>query len=174
MNRTDKQTGLGTSRVEATLACSACAMRARRADARFCATCGHSLSESYYAPADALLASYYQQRTPPARLRERALRRHPRAASGQATEQRTSTESVERNLSSVVAFIFVFFALVPYVGIAFCPVVVIAGGFGAVRAWRDGGAPGVARVGSDGALAVCCIICGFLAAGAQVLLWWAF
>ncbi|HEX9918030.1 MAG TPA: hypothetical protein VGA87_02620, partial [Pyrinomonadaceae bacterium] len=69
----------------------------------------------------------------------------------------------EGNTSAAVALVLVFSALVPFIGILFCPLAVFAGGFGLFEACftpRSGGAR----------LAASCIGFGFLIAGAQVLL----
>jgi hypothetical protein len=58
----------------------------------------------------------------------------------------------------------VFSALVPYIGILFCPLAVMAGGCGLFEARvmpRTGGSR----------LAAYCIVFAFVIAGAQVLLW---
>ncbi|HYX43252.1 MAG TPA: hypothetical protein VE821_16215, partial [Pyrinomonadaceae bacterium] len=48
------------------LVCPACSTQARRANARFCATCGRALREHDYLPSDTLRSSYHQQhRHPP-------------------------------------------------------------------------------------------------------------
>ncbi len=70
----------------------------------------------------------------------------------------------EGNTAAAIALIMVFSALVPFIGILFCPFAVLVGGFGLLEARFIPGTGG-AR------LAVCCIVFGFLIAGAQVLLW---
>jgi hypothetical protein len=70
----------------------------------------------------------------------------------------------EGNVAAGVALVLIFSALVPFIGILFCPLAIMAGGFGLFEARvvpRTGGAR----------LAASCIVFGFIIAGAQVLLW---
>ncbi|HZH33055.1 MAG TPA: hypothetical protein VEY11_19975 [Pyrinomonadaceae bacterium] len=174
MNRTKEETHAEEpgGRAPAALNCPACGAAARRADARFCATCGRGLRERAYAPADSLFASYHQQRHRPAILFEpanttaAAIATAPTAAAP-AVSTRGATErrvfDSEGNTSAAVALVLTCSALVPFVGILFCPFAVFAGGFALFEAWatpRAGGAR----------LAACCVGFGFLIAGAQVLL----
>ena len=65
------------------------------------------------------------------------------------------------------AFAFVTYALVPYLGILFCPGALLFGGVGLLRAWR---APrGVHASARASALS---IALGLLVLCAQLLLWW--
>ena len=64
------------------------------------------------------------------------------------------------------AFAFVTYALVPYLGILFCPGALLFGGVGLVRAWR---APGGSADVRASALS---IALGLLVLGVQILLWW--
>ena len=70
----------------------------------------------------------------------------------------------EGNAAAAIALVLVFSALVPYIGILFCPFAIIAGGFGLFEAWA-------VRHAGGARLAACCIVFGFVIAGAQVLLW---
>jgi len=152
------------SRFVGALRCPACGASARRALARFCATCGRNLKDSFYAPADALLASYHQQHRRPAMLFERG-----------ATAEKTRVWRafpahmfrVEQNTSAAIALIFVFSSLVPYIGICFCPFAVLAGGYGLLEA-KFFPQTGGARVAAG------CILYGLIIAGAQILLWFYF
>lgn len=63
------------------------------------------------------------------------------------------------------AMAFVTYALVPYLGILFCPGALLFGGVGLVRAWR---AP---QAGHTRA-AVVSVALGLLILCAQLLLWW--
>ncbi|HZG53279.1 MAG TPA: hypothetical protein VEZ40_14205 [Pyrinomonadaceae bacterium] len=160
MNRTSQETHGDTAggAPAVFLRCPACGEAARRNEAHFCATCGRSLRERAYAPADSLLASYHQQRSRPPMLAERE--------TGGVSLPRTVRQRVfnnESNTSAAVALVLVFSALVPFIGILFCPLAVLAGGLGLFEAWL------VPRVGGA-RLAACCIGFGFLIAGAQVLL----
>ena len=69
------------------------------------------------------------------------------------------------NGAAATAMAFVTYALVPYLGILFCPGALVFGGVGLVRAWR---APhsGHARP------AALSIALGLLVLCAQLLLWW--
>ena len=70
----------------------------------------------------------------------------------------------EGNAAAGIALVLVFSALVPFIGILFCPLAIMAGGFGLFEA-RVMPRPGGTR------LAATCIVFGFVIAGAQVLLW---
>jgi len=65
-----------------------------------------------------------------------------------------------------MAFAFVTYALVPYLGILFCPGALLFGGVGLVRAWRAPQAGHAARASALG------IALGLLVLCAQLLLWW--
>jgi ribosomal protein L37E len=87
--------------------CPACGARALRAAARYCATCGRGLRERDYRPADRLRASYRWPSItqPPAR---RALPVRP-AASWR-----------HRNEQTARGYVFLAYALLPFVGVVFC------------------------------------------------------
>ncbi|HEV2799742.1 MAG TPA: hypothetical protein VGW12_04550 [Pyrinomonadaceae bacterium] len=140
------------------LNCPACGAAARRTDAHYCATCGRALRERAYAPADSLLASYHQQRNRPAMLFETTA-----ASVSVQSAARVSVFDNGGNVSAAIAFVLICSALVPFVGILFCPLAIFAGGVGLFEAWL------VPRVGGA-RLAACCIGSGFLIAGFQVLL----
>jgi ribosomal protein L37E len=163
MNRTNEEThGELSGRRPDALNCPACGARARRTEAHFCATCGRGLHERAYAPADALFASYHQQRSRPPVLFAPAAA----AAGGVPAPSRAAGLRVfdnEGNTSASIALVLVWSALVPFIGILFCPLAVFAGGLGLFEAWL------VPRVGGV-RLAACCVGSGFLIAGAQVLL----
>jgi ribosomal protein L37E len=159
MSRTSEETDaeLG-GRYAAALNCPACGAAARRTSAHFCATCGRGLRERAYAPADSLFASYHQQRHRPAVLFEAATAGVPARS---ATRRRVFDN--EGNTSANIALILICSALVPFIGILFCPLAVFAGGLGLFEAWL------VPRVGGA-RLAASCIGFGLLVGGAQVLL----
>jgi hypothetical protein len=156
---------------EAARVCDACGTHARRAAARFCATCGHVLGGGYF-PTDTLRASYRFERAPVSHGLE-ASRGSGRARvrSGPYTRRRTAhagRELMARRSESgaaATAMAFVTYALVPYLGILFCPGALLFGGVGLVRAWR---APqsGHARA------AVVSLALALLVLCAQILLWW--
>ena len=63
------------------------------------------------------------------------------------------------------AFAFVTYALVPYLGILFCPGALVFGGLGLVRAWRRP-RPGHARASALSLALALLVLC------AQLFLWW--
>ncbi|MBV9927795.1 MAG: hypothetical protein JOZ96_22435 [Acidobacteria bacterium] len=161
----------GETSGEGARVCEACGGRARRESARFCATCGHAFGGGYF-PTDSLRASYRFESAPvsysleaargPQRARVRSgayTRRHaPRA--GREFMPR-STEST----AAATAMAFVTYALVPYLGILFCPGALLFGGVGLLRAMRAP-RPGHARA------AALSLALGLLVLCAQILLWW--
>ncbi len=151
------------SDARARLICPACGACARRTGARFCATCGRGLSERAYLPADTLRASYHQQHRHPALVpphvphRSCILRQRLPTALGWYPKPHTATQR---------AFAFLNYALVPYLGILFCPGVIIFGGIGL---WRAQHAPprrsSIRAAGRS-------IMFGLVIFGAQIFLWW--
>jgi hypothetical protein len=67
--------------------------------------------------------------------------------------------------AAATAMAFVIYALVPYLGILFCPGALVFGGVGLVRAWRS------PHSGHARAAAVSLAL-GLLVLCAQLLLWW--
>jgi hypothetical protein len=154
---------------EPTRACEACGSRARRASARFCATCGHTLGGGYF-PTDSLRASYRFEQAPVSHCLESSLgavrarvRQGPYARRVRAGRGMMSVRG--ENGAAATAMAFVTYALVPYLGILFCPGALFFGGLGLVRAWR---AP---RAGHARAAALSLGL-GLLLLCAQLLLWW--
>ena len=156
---------------EATRACDACGARARRASARFCATCGHTLGGGYF-PTDSLRASYRFERAPVSQCIEAsrgAERARPRPVAytrrRPARAGRVSMPGRTENGAAATAMAFVTYALVPYLGILFCPGALLFAGVGLVRAWR---APqdGHARHAALSLALALLVLC------AQLLLWW--
>lgn len=154
-----------------TRVCDACGGRARRASARFCATCGRELGGGYF-PTDSLRASYRFEGVPvshsleasrgPTRARVRwgaYTRRHPARAGREFMPRRTESGA------AATAMAFVTYALVPYLGILFCPGALLFGSVGLVRAWRSP-RPGHARAAAMSLLLGIVVLC------AQILLWW--
>ena len=139
-------------------ACPGCGARARRADARFCSACGRRLDETYL-PADALRASYtVQQRARPAS--RGVARKKPGKSSMMSIHPSRNT-----NGASTTALAFVTYALVPYLGILFCPGAVLMGGVGIYNSYRvpeRGGRRASAYGVAFGLLIFC----------AQLFLWW--
>ena len=164
MNRMNEERHRESSGLEpTTLDCPACGTAARRNDARYCATCGRGLRERAYAPADSLFASYHQQRNRPAMLFGPVAPATTTAGVSIRSATRRRIFDHEGNTSAAIALVLICSALVPFIGILFCPLAVFAGGLGLFEAWL------VPRVGGA-RLATCCICFGLLIAGAQVLL----
>lgn len=153
--------------------CPACGARARRPDARFCATCGRRLDEDSYFPTDALLASYHQQQRRPAPHKPIAAKMME--ARGAVHEQRRTRMRAgsrpimlfqkNNNSAATTAMAFVVYALVPYLGILFCPGALVMGGIGLLRARR---APHL----GGGAASVASILLALVLVCAHLLLWW--
>jgi hypothetical protein len=161
------ETGAHPARV-----CPACGAGARRADARFCATCGRRLADESYFPTDALLASYHQQRRRPSMSEGGAGTVDGRArVVFRKTEARTKSAGAEmlfeKNLNgpAKTAAAFVVYALVPYLGILFCPGALLMGGVGLLRARR---APHL----GGGRTAATSILLGVLLFVGHLVLWW--
>ena len=149
----DKQTPLR--------ACPACGATARRVDARFCSACGRRLDETYL-PADALRASYNQPH-------RRTVSRSSSIVRASEKHMKSSIQSslypANRNGASTTALAFVTYALVPYLGILFCPGAVLMGGLGLFNSYRTPERGG--RRASMFGLAL-----GLLIFCAQLILWW--
>jgi hypothetical protein len=149
-------------------ACSACGARARRSGARYCSTCGGALDEEYF-PVDSLRASYRFER-PRETWRTSVV---PRDARRRRVNRRAASKSLKvevmprriYNGASSSSLAFVAYALVPYLGILFCPGALVFGGVGLLRAWRSPHSGGR----RDAALGV---ILGLLILCAQLALWW--
>ncbi|HEX8492903.1 MAG TPA: hypothetical protein VF658_08695 [Pyrinomonadaceae bacterium] len=146
--------------------CPACGASARRAAARFCATCGRTLDESYL-PADALRASYYLQQQ---RLGRQGQQSVGRPVGTAMREQRrviappvSSAPGV--NGASTTALAFVTYSLVPYLGILFCPGAIVMGGLGLLNWHRS-----PRRGGRSASYAS--VILGLFILCIQILLWW--
>ncbi|HEX8292863.1 MAG TPA: hypothetical protein VF570_13985 [Pyrinomonadaceae bacterium] len=150
-------------------ACAACGARARRASARFCSTCGQTLGGGYF-PTDSLRASYRFERAPAPRGPEesRGPARPRRATYARRGPARAGREMMPRgteNGAAATAMAFVTYALVPYLGILFCPGALVFGGVGLVRAWRAPQA-GHARAAALSLALALLVLC------AQLFLWW--
>jgi hypothetical protein len=155
-----EQSFLYASELEQERECPACGTSARRAAARFCATCGRTLDESYL-PADALRSSYYLQQQ---RLGKQTRQRTPMLATHQAPVT-PSAYAHNSNGASTTALAFVTYSLVPYLGILFCPGAIVMGGLGLLN-WHRTPQRGGRRASYAG------IIFGLLLLCAQILLWW--
>jgi hypothetical protein len=140
-------------------ACPACGVAARRVEARFCSACGRSLDESYL-PADALRASYSLHQ-------RRAVSRSIVRKSGKPVKSSMSSilPAQNNNGASTTALAFVTYALVPYLGILFCPGALLMGGIGLYN-YRRAPERGGRRASYFG------LIFGLLIFCAQLFLWW--
>ena len=143
----------------ATRACHACGAGARRAEARYCSTCGHALGEDYF-PTASLRASYRFERVSATRGPRRARRGRSRTTVRRETMPRENGSG-----ASATALAFVTYALVPYIGILFCPGALLLGGFGLLRSRRAPHAAARREYALSFAL-------GLLILCAQLLLWW--
>ena len=117
--------------------CPACGAKARRLAARFCHTCGRSFAiDSDYLPADALRASYHLQREaarPALRVRHKSVAQEFVARRGSAK----LPFAPRRNSAAALALAAIVYALIPFLGIIFCPAAILCGMLGAVRARRS-------------------------------------
>ena len=151
---------------EAEVVCPACGAVGRRAEARFCATCGRALrgAAAEYLPLDSLRASYHlQERRAAGRVRP--LLAHTSRAVVAPPHPRAMPLDRNANGAAGVALAFVTYSLVPYLGILFCPGALVMGGVGLLRAQR---AP---HVGGRRAAATS-VVLGVVIFGAQIFLWW--
>jgi hypothetical protein len=152
---------------EAAPACPACGATARRAGSHFCATCGRDLGGEGYLPADALRSSYYyQQRRLPVTLAPTPTRPVGTAASRASTRKVFSISfDGNENRAARTALAFVTYALVPYLGILFCPGALLMGSVGYLRARRT-------PYRTGGRASFISIMLGLLLLAAQLFLWW--
>ena len=144
-----------------TRSCPACGEAARRAEARFCSACGRSLDESYL-PADALRATYNSQY---GRLANRRSEGRAGVKPPKNSMSMVSIAQQKSNGASATALAFVTYALVPYLGILFCPGALVAGGLGLYKSYS------VPERGGRRASYIS-ITLGLLIFCGQLLLWW--
>jgi len=139
--------------------CGVCGLSARRAEAQFCSNCGGSLEETYL-PANALRASYGLRHP-------RSFDRHVARAMDKpvATARLSTLRTADNNGASTTGLAFVTYALVPYLGILFCPGAVLMGGLGLYKSYRVPERGG--RRDSYISLTF-----GLIIFGGQILLWW--
>ncbi|HZI17509.1 MAG TPA: hypothetical protein VEY09_02850 [Pyrinomonadaceae bacterium] len=160
-------------------ACAACGSEARRDAARYCSTCGRALGQDYF-PTESLRASYRFARPSAVKESGGASAGTPRVAhvsgAGAGRERRAAeaprrrpagglTRPADSGAAGSTALAFATYALVPYVGILFCPGALVAGGIGLLRSYRTPQAGG--RRSSAAALALALVILCV-----QLLLWW--
>jgi hypothetical protein len=74
-------------------------------------------------------------------------------------------QQADQNSATAIARAFATYALVPYLGILFCPGAVVMGSVGLLRSYRD------PQVGGRNGSYVS-ILAGMLVLGLQLLLWW--
>ena len=145
------------------LVCPACSTQARRVNARFCSTCGRALREQDYLPTDTLRSSYHQQHRHPPMMPGHEP--HRACISPRTAFKARANWPAPQNNATQLARAFVTYALVPYLGILFCPGAIICGVFGLLLAHRTpqrGSTRTAARA----------ILLGFIIFGAQAFLWW--
>jgi hypothetical protein len=142
---------ISDSRLRANRVCAKCGRGGHRAKARFCSGCGTKLEEGY-APAEGLKESYSS-----------LAYRKPRKGRDGTHHRSSIRETRPTNPESALAF--VTYALVPYLGILFCPGAVLAGGLGLYRSVGPG-----REIRRRGALMA--ILLGLLTFVIQLFLWW--
>ena len=155
--------------VASILNCPACGASVRRVDASYCAVCGRAFADAVdYLPADALRASYHKQHRPP-QSKETAI------VSNAANNNQVRAKQIAKiaaaqplrnsNNASQLALAFATYALVPYLGILFCPGAIFTGCVGLVRVRHAPHLNG-RRASMQG------IVAGILIFCAQLFLWW--
>jgi hypothetical protein len=158
--------------------CPACGAASHRVAAKFCATCGRSLDDTDYRPADQLRASYRWRReeslsvthdNPLATIYEP---RRAFAASHRARQKffpRASSMNRApddyRNAATATAFVLVAYCFIPFFGLVLAPCAIVFGCAGLVCARRS-----THRRGSRAAAHA--IIYGVVLFGAQVFIAW--
>jgi hypothetical protein len=158
--------------------CPACGAAARRAAAKFCATCGRSFSDLDYRPADQLRASYRWRREDVASARHdnplAAIYEHRRAFAAPLAARRkffprapASERAVDdyRNAATETAFVLVAYCFIPLFGLVLAPCAVVFGCAGLVCARRS-----THRRGSRAAAQS--VAYGLALFGAQVFICW--
>ena len=162
MNRAtnnSEQAALHSSGSDAPPLCPACGAAARRSAARYCATCGRSLDRGGYLPADTLRASYHEQH-------QRHSAAHRQVVGAHAKPPMPSLfPNPNRNAASTTALAFATYALVPYLGILFCPGAVMLGGIGLIYSLRapQRGGRRASYISITAGVIILCV---------QLFLWW--
>lgn len=153
------------------LVCSACGAPARRAAARFCATCGRRLDCSGYLPADVIRSSYHQHHQSK-NIGSKSLTRDLMTTTRHHDHhhhyhhvRESSVTAGSINNAAATGTALLSYALVPYLGILFCPGAILMCSLAVLRAHRE--LPGQRRQ------AALSIMTGLVILGAQLLLWWA-
>lgn len=157
-----------------TRACPACGSTAQRKDARFCATCGRRLNDEGYVAADAVRASYHLHRRSSAssssdeRIRPAHKNRSPKSHAATLRVMRSSPPALfvtTRNSAAATALAFLTFAIVPYLGILFCPGAIV---MGIIGFWTSARAPALGGRSAS----VFSIIAGLVVCAVHIFLWW--
>lgn len=142
--------------------CPACGAVVMREQARFCAICGRALEGAYF-PTDALRSSYHQQEDHEKNLRSETDTNQVEAQ--EKSEVLGNLFEAEKNPLAKMALAFATYALVPYLGILFCPCAIICGGFALVGSYR-------VPIRGGRRASYTSIVLGFLILCAQLVLWW--
>ncbi len=147
--------------------CPACGAISRRADARFCATCGREFDVEGYLPLDSIRASYHLQNSRTASVMTAS---HTSRAAHIARPRRRANKQAmpftkNSNGASTTALAFVTYALVPYLVFLLCPGALLWVCCGLRRARR------MPHVGGRRA-SVMSISMGLVIFGVQLILWW--
>ena len=161
----EKLIGMGGEPRPPAAVCRACGAMPRRDTARFCQSCGRPVVyDTGYLPGDGLRASYHAERVRPAL----SVAHKPSADLNKPARTRRRVGArfaVRRSSLAALALASVAYALVPFLGIFFCPGAIMFGGWGAVRARRASH--------SEGFRAAFFSLCaGLLILCAQLMLWW--
>jgi ribosomal protein L37AE/L43A len=178
MNRTEEIAEISARAAGESPVCPACGAASRRAAAKFCATCGRSLADPDYRPADQLRASYRWRREEPAGAPHdnplAAIYEHQRAFAAlplprgkflpRASPRRAPDD--HRNAATETAFVLVAFCFIPFFGLLLAPCAVVFGCAGLVCARRSSRRRG-ARAAAHA------VAYGVALFGAQVFIWWA-
>lgn len=140
-----------SSRPFVAIICSACGTEAQRQFAKYCLVCGKYLQEDYQ-PLDTLRASNRLQR-----------KDFPETSVEREKTERLFEE--ENNGAANLAWAFVVYSMVPYLGILFCPGAILMSGVGMYLAYRR------PYLGGQ-KLSIYSISLSFVILAIQILLWW--
>lgn len=131
--------------------CVACGSSVERDAAKYCLVCGKILSEDYQ-PLDTLRSSY--------RMQGRSF-----LVENAETEPIKDLFEINKNTVSEMAWASLVYSMVPYLGVLFIPLTLIAGTYGYGVALRH------PRVGG-GKLALISVGLSFFVLAMQIFLWW--
>ena len=179
MNLTEEIAGTGAPAAGEPPACPACGAVSRRAAAKFCATCGRSLEDPDYRPADHLRASYRWRREEALGVRHdnplATIYEHRRAFVAshlprqkffpRASSMKRAPDDY-RNAATETAFVLVAYCFIPFFGLLLAPCAVVFGCAGLVCARRSSHRRGAGA-------AAHAVAYGVVLFGAQVFICWA-